>query len=74
MVSRAPPDLGGKYSRHVSGLNCLAVSLHDSLLALEAAWDLLECVPTRQASVDASLQDRVDALEGHLYATQVLQT
>eukprot|EP00752_Nemacystus_decipiens_P018330 g16445.t1 len=42
--------------------------------ALEAAWDLLECVPTRQESVDASLQDRVDALEGHLYATQVLQT
>ncbi|CAM9902098.1 unnamed protein product, partial [Ectocarpus sp. 4 AP-2014] len=42
--------------------------------AMEAAWNLLECVPTRQPNVDASLQDRVDALEGHLYATQVLQT
>ncbi|CAM9861553.1 unnamed protein product [Pylaiella littoralis] len=42
--------------------------------AMEAAWDLLECVPARQPNVDASLQDRADALEGHLYATQVLQT
>lgn len=39
---------------------------------MEAAWDLLECIPARLDSVDASLQDRADALEGHLYATEVL--
>lgn len=59
-------------------MSAVSVSLPDLFLhvhvAMEAAWDLLECVPTRQDSVDASLQDRVDALEGHLYATQVLQT
>ncbi|CAM9252402.1 unnamed protein product [Scytosiphon promiscuus] len=42
--------------------------------AMEAAWELLECVPTRQDDVDGSLQDRADALEGHLYSTQVLRT
>lgn len=40
--------------------------------AMEAAWELLESVPTRSDDVDASLQDRVDALERHLYSTQVL--
>lgn len=39
---------------------------------MEAAWDLLECIPTRMDSVDASLQDKADALEGHLFATEVL--
>lgn len=43
------------------------------MAALEAAWELLECMPSRREDVDALLQDRVDALEGHLYATQVLQ-
>lgn len=33
---------------------------------------MLECIPSRREDVDASLQDRADALEGHLYATEVL--
>lgn len=46
--------------------------LPTTFAAMEAAWDLLECIPARMDSVDASLQDKADALEGHLYATEVL--
>lgn len=74
-----PPLTGFLFRRRFLGLSSNTMVLPLSTVletpsAMEAAWELLECVPTRQEDVDGSLQDRVDALEGHLYSTQVLQT